>query len=37
MTNIPGCDIGKGDQFAEYIGSGAPKDTGKVDKHDAFS
>ena len=28
VTNIPGCDIEKGDQFAEYVGSGAPKETG---------
>ena len=28
VTNIPECDITKGEQFAEYIGSGAPKDTG---------
>ena len=33
VTNIPGCDIAKGDQFAEYIGSDAPKDTGKTDKY----
>ena len=33
VTNIPGCDIEKGDQFAEYVGSGAPKETGMFFAH----
>ncbi|TKR64067.1 hypothetical protein L596_024663 [Steinernema carpocapsae] len=28
VANIPGSDLSKGDVFAEYVGAGAPKDTG---------
>ncbi|XP_037068947.1 protein D3-like [Pollicipes pollicipes] len=28
MINIPGCQVDKGDEVSEYIGSGAPKGTG---------
>ncbi len=28
VINIPGCDINKGEVFAQYVGCGAPKGTG---------
>ncbi|TKR57511.1 hypothetical protein L596_030765 [Steinernema carpocapsae] len=28
VANIPGCDVSKGDVFAEYVGAGPPEKTG---------
>jgi hypothetical protein len=30
VVNIEGNDVSSGEELVEYIGSGAPKDTGKI-------
>ena len=30
VVNIPGCDVSKGDEHVEFIGSGPPEGTGKL-------